>query len=110
MSAANFGWFNVIMANIDAVLEQYRQANKEVADIGELFNAVLEGSGRVEKHVLDNGAIKGIQSRDQELLKQCQTLLYGQLPLPLAEMENADAIFALKNEHQEPVAARYKLI
>ena len=110
MSAANFGWFNVIMANIDAVLEQYRQANKDVADIGELFNAVLEGSGRVEKHVLDNGAIKGIQSRDQELLKQCQTLLYGQLPLPLAEMKNADAIFALKNEHQEPVAARYKLI
>jgi len=110
MSAANFGWFNVIMANIDAVLEQYRQANKEVEDIGELFNAVLAGSGRVEKHVLDKGAVEGIQTRDQEVLKQCQTLLYGQLPLPLAEMKNASAIFALKNEHQEPVATPYKLI
>lgn len=42
MSAANFGWFNVIMANIDAVLEQYKQANKEVEDIGALFNAVWQ--------------------------------------------------------------------
>lgn len=110
MSAANFGWFNVIMANIDAVLEQYKQANKEVEDIGALFNAVLAGSGRVEEHVLDKGAVEGIQTRDQEVLKQCQTLLYGQLPLPLAEMKNASAIFALKNEHQEPVATPYKLI
>ena len=110
MSAANFGWFNVIMANIDAVLEQYRQANKDVKNIGELFNAVLAGSGRVEKHVLDKGVLEGIQTRDQDILKQCQTLLYGQLPLPLTEINNSDAIFALKNEHQEPVAARYKLI
>lgn len=110
MSAANFGWFNVIMANIDAVLEQYKQADKEVEDIGELFNAVLTGSGRVEKHVLDKGAVEGIQTRDQEILKQCQSLLYGQLPLPLSDINNAAAIFELKNEHQEPVAARYKLI
>lgn len=65
MSGANFGWFNVVMANVDAVLSQYQQAGRSIKDVGDLFEAVLAGSGRVARHVLDKGAIEGIQTRDQ---------------------------------------------
>ncbi|MFW8068444.1 hypothetical protein, partial [Klebsiella pneumoniae] len=84
MSGANFGWFNVVMANVDAVLSQYQQAGRSIKDVGDLFEAVLAGSGRVARHVLDKGAIEGIQTRDQALLTECRSLLYGQLPVRLA--------------------------
>ncbi|MEC8012395.1 MAG: hypothetical protein VX185_16695 [Pseudomonadota bacterium] len=108
MSGANFGWFNVVMANVDAVLNQFKQAGREVSDVGELFEAVLAGSGRVAQHVLDKGAIEGIQTRDQSLLTQCRRLLYGQLPLRLADVSRADELLALNNEDQEPIAAHYR--
>ena len=108
MSGANFGWFNVVMANVDAVLSQYQQAGRSLDDVGNLFEAVLAGSGRVAKHVLDKGAIEGIQTRDQALLSQCRSLLYGQLPVRLAEVNQATELLALKNEDQEPIAAHYR--
>lgn len=108
MSGANFGWFNVVMANVDAVLSQYQQAGRCVKDVGDLFEAVLVGSGRVAKHVLDKGAIEGIQTRDQALLTQCRSLLYGQLPVRLADVSQVAELLALKNEDQEPIAAYYR--
>ncbi|TDE19931.1 hypothetical protein E1100_23220 [Vibrio owensii] len=108
MSGANFGWFNVVMANVDAVLSQYQQADRTIDDVGELFEAVLVGSSRVAKHVLDKGAIEGIQTRDRGLLGQCRSLLYGQLPVRLTEVSQATELLALKNEDQEPIAAHYR--
>ncbi|GAA0655840.1 hypothetical protein [Rheinheimera tangshanensis] len=108
MSGANFGWFNVVMANVDAVLSQYQQAGRSIKDVGDLFEAVLAGSGRVAKHVLDKGAIEGIQTRDQALLTQCRSLLYGQLPVRLADISQETDLLALKNEDQEPIAAYYR--
>ena len=108
MSGANFGWFNVVMANVDAVLSQYQQAGRSIKDVGDLFEAVLAGSGRVARHVLDKGAIEGIQTRDQALLTECRSLLYGQLPVRLAEMAYATELLALKNEDLEPIAAHYR--
>ncbi|MBT0719847.1 hypothetical protein HGT70_00915 [Rosenbergiella collisarenosi] len=107
MSGANFGWFNVIMANVDAVLSQYQQAGRTIKDVGDLFEAVLAGSGRVARHVLDKGAIEGIQTRDQALLIECRSLLYGQLPMRLTEVGHAAELLALKNEDLEPIAAHY---
>lgn len=108
MSGANFGWFNVVMANVDAVLSQYQQAGRSIKDVGDLFEAVLAGSGRVARHVLDKGAIEGIQTRDQALLTECRSLLYGQLPVRLAEVNHATELLALKNEDLEPIAAHYR--
>ncbi|EHF0143956.1 hypothetical protein IFX61_003326 [Escherichia coli] len=108
MSGANFGWFNVVMANVDAVLSQYQQAGRSIKDVGDLFEAVLAGSGRIARHVLDKGAIEGIQTRDQALLTECRSLLYGQLPVRLAEMAYATELLALKNEDLEPIAAHYR--
>ncbi len=85
MSGANFGWFNVIMANVDAVLSQFAAAGKSLPDIGELFDAVVESSGRVAKHVLDAQAIEGIKTHDHDLKVVARTLLYGQLPVALSQ-------------------------
>lgn len=108
MSGANFGWFNVVMANVDAVLSQYQQADRNINDVGDLFEAVLAGSGRVAKHVLDKDAIEGIQTRDQALLAECRSLLYGQLPVRLTEVGHASELLTLKNEDQEPIATLYR--
>ncbi|MDO9142315.1 MAG: hypothetical protein Q7U38_18510 [Methylobacter sp.] len=77
MSGANFGWFNVIMANVDAVLAQFEMAGKGLPAIGELFDAVTESSGRVAEHVLDKHAIEGIKTTDHDLRAVAQELLYG---------------------------------
>lgn len=76
MSGANFGWFNVIMANVDVVLTQYAAAGKTIPAMGELFDAVIESSGRVAEHVLDKQAIEGIKTGDHELRSSAQALLY----------------------------------
>lgn len=108
MSGGNFGWFNVIMANIDAVLDDYAAAGKAVPPLGELFGAVLRGSGRVSKHVLDVNALEGLKTSDRELKGVAESLLYGQLPRPL---EGAHArlreLLTLYNEFDEPVAGLY---
>jgi hypothetical protein len=109
MSGANFGWFNVIMANVDAVLAQYAAAGKQVTDMGELFDAVTESSGRVAEHVLDKHAIEGIKTGDHDLRAVAQSLLYGQLPVALdTAPERCKELLTLTNEDGEPVASLYR--
>ncbi|MCR3909956.1 hypothetical protein NUK47_14370 [Aeromonas hydrophila] len=109
MSGANFGWFNVIMANVDAVLAQNEAAGKPLTNIGELFNAVIESSGRVAEHVLDKHAIEGIKTGDHDLRAVAQELLYGQLPVALdATPTRSKELLQLVNEDGEPVASLYR--
>lgn len=111
MSGANFGWFHVIMANVDAVLSQFEAADKPMPAIGELFDAVTESSGRVAEHVLDKHAIEGIKTSDHDLRIVAQTLLYGQLPLALdACPPRCKELLSLANEDGEPVASLYRKI
>lgn len=111
MSGANFGWFNVIMANIDAVLSQYEAAGKALPAVGELFDAVVESSGRVAGHVLDAHAIEGINTGEHELRAVAQALLYGQLPVSLgACLPRSRELLNLHNEDGEPVASLYRSI
>lgn len=111
MSGANFGWFNVIMANVDAVLAQFETAGKPVPAIGELFDAVTESSGRVAEHVLDKHAIEGIKTSDHDLRSAAQALLYGQLPLSLNQCPpRCKELLSLANEDGEPVASLYRKI
>ncbi len=108
MSGANFGWFNVIMANLDAVLSQFAEAEKPIPSMGSLFESVLESSGRVAKYVLDSHAIEGIQTSDHNLLETARELLFGQLPLPLKACPPlSQELLNLKNEDGEPVASLY---
>lgn len=111
MSGANFGWFNVIMANVDAVLDEFAGAGRGIPAVGELFDAVLESSGRVAEHVLDHQAIAGIDTRDRELLTLARTLLFGQLPVPLDACEpRMRELLAHENEDSEPVASLYRRV
>ena len=111
MSGANFGWFNVVMANVDAVLAQFAAAGKPMPAIGALFDAVLESSGRVAEHVLDKHALEGIKTSDHALRAVAQHLLYGQLPLPLAHCPpRCKELLTLANEDGEPVASLYRKI
>lgn len=111
MSGANFGWFNVIMANVDAVLAQFEQAGRAMPPLGDLFEAVVESSGRVAAHVLDAAAITSIKSGDQALLAAARALLYGQLPVSLKHCPARCAeLLQVQNEDGEPVASLYQKI
>lgn len=111
MSGANFGWFNVIMANVDAILETFSNAGKATPSTGELFDSVLDASGRVARHVLDAEAIEGIKTNDRQLLQLARNLLFGQLPISL---NNADErvyeLLPLVNEYDEPVVSLYRVV
>lgn len=96
------------MANVDAVLSQYQQAGRSIKDVGDLFEAVLAGSGRVARHVLDKGAMKAFKLATRHAIDRMSWLLYGQLPVRLAEMGYATELLALKNEDLEPIAAHYR--
>lgn len=111
MSGANFGWFNVIMANVDAVLEQYSSAGKPITGVGAVFDAVLASSGRVTDHVLDAHAIEGIKTGDHGLLDSARQLLFGQLPLAWADSPpRSRELLQLENEDGEPVASLYRKV
>jgi len=111
MSGANFGWFNVVMANVDTVLEDYVQAGKAVPPVGELFDAVLSASGRVAKHVLDANVIEGIQTSDHALRKLARGLLFGQLPVSLSGADpRVNELLPLKNEYDEAIVSLYRRV
>lgn len=111
MSGANFGWFNVVMANVDAVLEQFTAAGRPIPDTGLVFEAVLAGSGRVAAHVLDDNAIEGIDTSDQVLLARARQLLFGQLPMALGDCPpRMTELLDHRNEYSEPVASRYRRV
>jgi hypothetical protein len=111
MSGANFGWFNVVMANVDAVLEQFTVAGRPIPDTGLVFEAVLAGSGRVAAHVLDDNAIEGIDTADQALLARARQLLFGQLPMALRDCPpRMTELLDHRNEYSEPVASRYRRV
>lgn len=108
MSGGNFGWFNVVMANVDAVLADFAAAGQPTPEIGALFDAVVDGSSRMAKHVLDREAVNGIKTTDHGLRDVARSLLYGQLPQPLAKFEaRRDELLALRNEDNDPVVSLY---
>lgn len=111
MSGANFGWFNVIMANVDTVLESYAQSGKTVPPVGELFDAVLDASGRVAQHVLDANVIEGIQTSDHGLRTLARNLLFGQLPVPLTGADpRTSELLPLHNEYDDSIVSLYRKV
>ncbi|WP_448216910.1 hypothetical protein [Endozoicomonas sp. 2B-B] len=111
MSGANFGWFNVIMSNVDVVLDELTNAGQPVPPNGELFDILIRKSGRVSEHVLDHHAIDGINTLNRDLLAEARTLLFGQLPVALEGCSAlTKALLDHQNEDNEPVASLYRKV
>jgi len=111
MSGSNFGWFNVIMANVDTVLESYAHSGKPIPAVGELFDAVLDASGRVADHVLDANVIEGIKTTDHGLRTLARNLLFGQLPQSLSGADpRISELLPLQNEYDDSIVSLYRKV
>jgi hypothetical protein len=106
MSGGNFGWFNVVMAVVDQVLQQHRGA--EPLPVEAVFRRAIEISNRIASYVLDYRALDEIEV-SPALRPAVERLLLGQVPLPAAELPKAAELLAARNAHGEPVGLRFHL-
>lgn len=119
MSGGNFGWFNVVMANIDQVIDGRRvtagaRKSKEVGDsfdVGSLFDEAVRVSSRLRDHVLDKQAVANLEIPKEEL-PTARELLYGQLPMKLDRWsaEKRQALQQATNEFGAPIAMLYQKV
>lgn len=119
MSGGNFGWFNVVMANIDQVIDGRRvkdgaRKSKEVAesfDVGSLFDEAVRVSSRLRDHVLDKQAVANLEIPKEEL-PTARELLYGQLPMKLDRWsaEKRQALQQATNEFGAPIAMLFQKV
>ena len=112
MSSGNFGWFNVAMANVDAIIGG-RRARGESADgmVGSLFDEAVRVSSRMSEYVLDHHAIDELHLSG-DFREAARELLYGQLPVPLDKWTEAQrqALLSGTNEYGEPIAILYQRV
>ncbi|GAB4542685.1 MAG: hypothetical protein Tsb0014_35680 [Pleurocapsa sp.] len=112
MSGGNFGWFNVIMANVDEILRNRRtRGSNELPTVASIFDEAGEVSQRIGQYVLDRNAIKELKL-DRTYLPAAKQLLYGQLPVPITEWDNKilNALLDAVNEYDEPICLRYRRV
>lgn len=105
MSAGNFGWFNVIMANVDGILSDPKLQGKNApSTIGDVFENAVRTSNRLREHVLDHNALNELKIAKTNL-PAAKDLIYGQLPVPLKPFtpEQREALLSGKNEFDEPI-------
>jgi hypothetical protein len=104
MSGGNFGWFNVVMAVVDQVLQQHRGDAPPAVEA--VFRRAIEVSNRVASYVLDHRALDEVDV-PAALRASVERLLYGQVPLPSRHLPDVGALLAARNAHGEPVALRF---
>jgi hypothetical protein len=105
MSGANFGWFNVIMAVVDQVLQ--RVPPNETRDAAWIFQRAIEIQERIGRYVLDRRSLDEI-ALPPAIRDAAAALLFGQQPVEIATAgANADALLQATNAHGEPVVIRY---
>ena len=112
MSGGNFGWFNVIMANVDEILRNRRtRESNELPSVASIFDEAVEVSQRISQYILDRNAIKELKI-DREYLPAAKQLLYGQLPVAITEWDNKtlNALLDGVNEYDEPICLRYRKV
>jgi len=111
MSAGNFGWFNVIMANVDEVLQKPYTRGERPTTVGDIFAEALRGSSRMREYVLDQQAVQELKL-ERKYVPAARELLYGQLPVSLDAWpeEQRRALLAAHNEFDEPVAMLFQRV
>jgi hypothetical protein len=118
MSGGNFGWFNVIMANIDARLQILREqqktdniSSKTPPTIVTIFDDLIESTARIREYILDQNAINELKIPRHQLTI-AKELLYGQLPTPIQtwDAESRQILLDTQNEYNEPIALSYRRV
>lgn len=112
MSGGNFGWFNVIMANIDEILRSRRlRGEKDQPTVEALFDEAVQVSNRISEYILDHNAINEL-NLEQTYKPAAKKLLYGQLPVSLGQWqpEELNALLTGFNEYDEPITLRYRRV
>lgn len=75
IAGGNFGWFNVIMANVDQYLK-----DKPNGDTGEIFESLLNSTSRFKMSLIDKDAFEYIRC-EEKYRKLIKTALLKQLPV-----------------------------
>jgi hypothetical protein len=112
MSGGNFGWFNVIMANIDEIFRNRRTSGEtNTPTVAELFDQAVRVSSRIGEYILDHNAIREIKI-ERNYLPAAQNLLYGQLPVILTQWqpEELNALLTATNEYDESITLHYRVV
>jgi len=107
MSAGNFGWFNVLMANVETKLQEL---GGEVS-LGKLFSETARSSSRISDHVLDTKSLDHL-TLPATYKPQGAEFLFGQLPRALATWPEPvrQALNGARNEFDEPVACLFRKV
>lgn len=107
MSAGNFGWFNVIMANVETKLQELGDG----VSLGKLFSETARSSSRISDHILDTKALDHL-TLPPTFKPQGAEFLYGQLPRPLAAWPESvrKPLIEARNEFDEPVACLFRKV
>jgi len=107
MSAGNFGWFNVLMANVETKLRDLSPG----VSLGKLFAETARSSSRLSDYVLDTKSLEQL-TLPATYKPQGQEFLFGQLPRPLAVWPEAVrlALCEARNEFDEPVACLFRKV
>ncbi|AKC62817.1 hypothetical protein [Clostridium sporogenes] len=97
IAGGNFGWFNVIMANVDQYLN-----DKSDGDTGEIFESLLNTSSRFKMSLIDKDAFEYIRC-EEKYRKLIKTALLTQLPLKKSTYtsEKIDVLLDAKAENGE---------
>jgi hypothetical protein len=119
MSGGNFGWFNVVMANIDQIIKGRRlkqsarrtKEDPEPNDVGSLFDEAVRVSSRMRDHVLDRQAVANLEIAREDL-GLARELLYGQLPVRLDRWEESkrESLLNATNEFGAPIAMLFQKV
>jgi hypothetical protein len=107
MSAGNFGWFNVLMANVETKLQELGGG----VSLGKLFSETARSSSRLSDHVLDTKSLDHL-TLPATYKPQGAEFLYGQLPRALATWPEPvrQALSEARNEFDEPVACLFRKV
>lgn len=104
MASGNFGWFNVIMANVETKLQELGGG----VSLGRLFSETARASARISDYVLDVKALDHL-TLPATFKPQGAEFLFGQLPRPIAAWPEAvrKSLSEARNEFDEPVACLF---
>ena len=105
ISGTNFGWFNVLMATVDQVLQTAPKDKKD--SLAWIFQRAIDIQERIGRYLLDKRALDDIDlTKDRDIVME---LLFHQQPMPLEQWnpETIGWLDQLTNTNGESLTTRF---